>query len=360
MDTIIYLFEQTEYQYQVDLVIKSGIIFATFWLGNKIFPRWHNAANFIVVVLIFRLFLFDQVFSWYGYAKYLSVDDVGWRQKDVIDYEYKKFLKKPEHTKYLAVGSSQTRAVYGPYARKHGYPQIFSLSAMSPLDLVLYRKYIKSFGPEYILLYLSEFDLARNHGLNTAKFAPNQGLYFLELFPTLRDVAENSQSYMGLKEMFVGEFLPEYKYGFIFTGYLDKVLGKNRALALESRTNAPDDVMLKMQLNIIEQNTNSEFIDLNSGILMKFLSFCREESLNVIIVEGQYHPLAYTEKSVALNKIVHHILLEIEHEFPNVRFIPRAEVYNFKENDYRDGYHVYPKPAGKFVEQLMTYIDRMD
>lgn len=231
---------------------------------------------------------------------------------------------------------------------------------MSPLDLTLYRVYIKSFGPEYILLYLSEFDLARNHNLQAAKIAPNQGLHLISLYPLLREVAEHSQSHMAIKEMIVGEFLPEYKYAFVFGGILDKFLGKSQALAVPSWTKMPDDVSLKIHLNNIEKNTNREVIDLNNRILEKFLSYCRDEALKVIIVEGQYNPLAYTEKTLDLNKVVRQNLLNIDHAFENVTFISRTEVMKFHEEDYRDGYHVYAKPAEKFVEHLMGSIDGME
>lgn len=360
MHTVVFLFQQITSHDLVYLAAKAVMIIAIFWFGNKIRPRWHHAANCIVAVLIIRLFLFDNIFSWYGYQRYLSADDVGWRQKSVIGYEYQKFVKKSEYTKFLAVGSSQTGAVYGPYASRHGSPKLFSLAGMSPLDLILYRKYIKSFGPDYILLYLSEFDLARNPSLDAAKIAPSQGLYLINLYPLLREVAEHSQSYTALKEMLVGEFLPEYKYAFIFSGIRDKILGKNQALAMPIWTEIPDDLSLQYHLQNMATNTSMEVIDVNNRILTHFLSYCRDESLKVIIVEGQYHPLGYTDKSLALHQVVHQNLLNIDNEFNNVTFIPRTEVMNFTEADYKDGYHVKPLPAYQFVENLMVYIDSME
>jgi len=87
-----------------------------------------------------------------------------------------------------------------------------------------------------------------------------------------------------------------------------------------------DDVSLKIHLNNIENNTNRDVVDLNARILENFLAYGREEALKVIIVEGQYNPLGYTDKTLDLNKVVHHHFLNIDYAFESMTFIPRTEV----------------------------------
>lgn len=319
---------------------------------------WRTIPSVIVVVLLVRLFLFDNPWSWLFYKNFLTVDDVGWRQMAVINYEYTKFFKRPQKTKYLAVGSSQTGALYAPYSRKYNEPKIFTLSGLNSLDLILYKKHIKSFKPDYILLYLSEFDLAHEPGLERVVIAPNQGLHLLKIYPILLETMSFTNSKSLLMEILMSEFFPEYKYSFIFRGIINNITKKNKALKTQALTKIPNDEYLKIQLKNLKKNIDKKWVNLHFNALENFLNYCKKQSLNIIIVEGQYNPLAYTDENLALNRIVHKRLLALESQLPNVVFIPRSAVFEFSVNDYRDGFHVKPKQAYYYVEKLMRVIEK--
>ena len=84
--------------------------------------------------------------------------------------------------------------------------------------------------------------------------------------------------------------------------------------------------------------------------------------MKVVIIEGQYNPLAYTEKSRYLNKVTHNELESFAKKFKNVTFFSRSNVMQFTEDDYMDAVHVKSESGYRFVESLMknleTFVDK--
>lgn len=348
----------TDPRYLVMLVIKLVLIAAGFLLIKKFRPRWKYPAYFVIGIFFVRILLFGQQFSWEFYCDHLTVDDIGWRQQSAIYVEKNKFFKRAHPIKFLTVGSSQTYVIYSPYSKKHNDMVVFNFAGMTMLDLYLYRNYIAAKEPEYVLLYLSEFDLAKEPSLDAAKIAPNQGFDFFSNYAVLNAIAKEAGSELSLKEMAVGEFFPEYKYAFIFKGLTEKWTGKNKALHTKSLYEqlSPDGDQLKKDLAGLADSLDARWIPYNVHFLSKFLAYCREKSLKVVIVEGQYNPLAYTEKSMVLNQKVRVELENGAKEFDAV-FIPRSQIRPFTQEDYMDAEHVKPEPAYEFVERLMNKLD---
>ena len=253
------------------------------------------------------------------------------------------------------MGSSQTLVVYTPYSEKHKDLSVLHLSSMAPLDFYLYRKYIVSKNPNYVLLYLSEFDLAREPRLEAAKIAPQQGIDLLKILPMIFEISKQAHSEVAFKEMIAGEFFPEYKYSFVFRGFSDKIMKKNAALHRESLLLSlhPDTEELKEHIQSLVESMDERWIKYNVYFLREFLAYCRSKSLKVVIVDGQYNPLAYTEKNLRLNQIVHNELENLTKQFDNVTFLPRSQVMEFTQDDYSDATHVKPQAAYRFVESLI-------
>jgi hypothetical protein len=355
LQIIINFFSLTEPRYLALLGIKIVCIAVGFLLIRKFQPRWKYPGYLVLSILLVRVFLFDHYLSWEIYNKYLSVDDIGWRQQSAIHVEKGKFFKSDRNIQFLAVGSSQTYVIYSPYSKKHNDLVVFNFAGMTMLDLYLYRHYIAAKQPEYVLLYLSEFDMAKEPSLDAAKLAPSQGLDFFGNYPMLSAIAREARSELSLKEMVVGEFFPEYKYAFMFKGLTEKLTGKNKALRTKSLYEqlSPDADQLTKDLTGLTDSLDERWISYNAHFLAEFLGYCKEHALNVVIVEGQYNPRAYTAKTAVLNRKVRVELERMAKEF-DVVFIERSQTRPFSAEDYMDAEHVKPDPAYDFVERLMS------
>ncbi len=78
----------------------------------------------------------------------------------------------------------------------------------------------------------------------------------------------------------------------------------------------------------------------------------------MLIVEGQINPAARTEKINALNDTVRSRLLAYLPEFPNMRYVPAADVYEFATEEYFDTTHVLPDAARKYTARLAAYLGK--
>ena len=176
----------------------------------------------------------------------------------------------------------------------------------------------------------------------------------------LFELSKATHSELALKEMIVNEFFPEYKYSFIFRGFSEKWMGKNVALHTQSLFAAlsPSTEQVRQDIQSMLDSMDERWIRYNKYFLTQFLSYCRSQSMKIIIVEGQYNPLAYTEKSRHLNRMVNNELQSIAQEFDNVTFLPRLAITEFTQDDYSDVTHVTRKPAYRFVENLIQSIHR--
>ena len=337
--------------------ISAGIIAGLFVFIFFTRPRWKVAGYFILLVLLMRILLFGLPFSWGMYNALLTVDDIGWRQQSAVNVEYYKFFRNTGK-KYLAVGSSQTYSLYQEYSKSRHDLIVFNLAGMTPLDFYLYRDYIAAKKPEYILLFLSEFDLAKEPSLDAAKIAPAQGWDLLNKFSIYSEISHLAKTELAFKEMSVGEFFPEYKYAFIFKGLSNKLFKKNESLKVKSLYDQlhPDSNKLQKEISGILSAMDKRCIQYQIYFLKEFLRYCDKQGIKVVIAEGQYNPIAYTETSLRLNEVVHQELSGLVQEFRHVQFIPRAETYLLKEADYDDSVHVNSEVAKRYVDDLLDKI----
>ena len=340
-------------------LLKITAIFLAFRFLQKYRPKWQAMAYALLFIFTLRLLLFGNPVSWAIYKHLLGPGDIGRRQFGVIKGERYKYEPKPANVDYLAVGSSQTYAIYQNYAKQDEHFRIFSMPGLGPLEILLYRNYIKHYKPRHILLYLSEFDMAREPAFDAAKLAPAQRFYIFSLFRKLSMLLKSSEANLFFKELMVGEVLPEYKYAFVFRGITDKLMGKNEALGIRNITEISDREYLRIQLDNLGKNLKAEFIRINLALLRDFITFCGRENIHLIIVEGQYNPQAYTEQNRRMNRIVSRDLGSLASEFEYVTFLPRSAIFEFLEDDYRDGYHVKKEMGERFTKALIGYLESL-
>jgi hypothetical protein len=342
-------FTELDPQYSLLLLAKLALA-AVLLIAAQRLGRWKFLAFALAFVLCLRIVLFDQPASWKFYADHINGLDIGWRPQDALYVEYYKFFR-PVPKKFLAVGSSQSYMIYMDYSKKHSDVTLFNLAGMTPIDMYLYRGYIAARKPKYVLLYLSEFDLAREPELEKAKIAPSQGLRFLDIYPMLRRIADEADKHAALRQMIAGEFFPEIKYNFIFKGLAHKSSAEFKETVLGGRE-------LDENINDWSRRIDSRWIKYQEDFLKRFLAYCRGRSVKVVIVEGQYNPRAYTPKTLAAQKTVRKDLKEMAEEFDAI-LLPLSKVTPLGPADYSDAVHPKPEAGYHFAERLFKTLETM-
>lgn len=319
------------------LTIFWGITFHSKRYGLRI---W-GISKGVFTVLLMRFLLFGTPFSWMLYGHLLSAEDIGFRQKGVIRNEWKTYELKLNSTA-CAIGSSQTGAVFLE-AEKSGEVSVFSLSGMGPVDLFYYRNYIREISPKTIILTLSEFDLAHQPNFAGIKLLPSQGPGVISSLQHLRGSVDSNF------EIVLAELFPEYKYSFVFKGFVNKLSHTH------SRHVIGKEEGDKVLLNNLKYGLKEKYISCNIHFLRAFLNSV--PNVKIIILEGQYLPsvqsLSYNEslRSYSVSQIK-----SLTQEFHNISYYPISELYQFSEEDYIDPYHVSPEAGAKYTQHFFTLL----
>jgi hypothetical protein len=317
--------------------------------------RW--LSYFFILYAIFRMVLFYNPVTWVVYKKILPPETIDWRHSDVLSCEIGKYVKPRENLRYLAVGSSQTSVIYNEYAKGHQDFAVFALAGLSPLDFYTYRHEIVRQKPKFIILNISEFDLARQPELPSSKWSPFSIRDILEL----RSVIDTT-SYFGpedkqvINDIFFGKYFPEYKYGFVFKDMADRFFNRNKFFNLAPPTQVNDSLSLKVHLQYLS-GLSEKYIPYNIFYLKKVIRFLNQQHIRVIMIEGQYNPLAYQPHNMALNKQVRMILQDFARTDPDNIYLSRDEIPRFDLKDYRDGYHVHAEAGLKYAEILLQELN---
>jgi hypothetical protein len=314
---------------------------------------------FIAVLFLLRVSLYYNPVSWASYRKLLPLKSIDWRHYDVMICETNKYLKPERNLKYMAVGSSQTSVIFGLYASRHDNFSVFALAGLSPLDLYTYRKEIVRQKPEYLIMYLCEFDIARKPELASSKWSP----FSLRDIDELRKIIDTTSCFTKedrqiLYDLVGGKYFPEYKYSFVFKDLSDVLLYKNELLNLTAPTQIADSVYLDIHLKSLNE-LSEKYIPFNMYYLRKSIQYLNKKNIRVIFVEGQYNPLAYTPYTQVLNKQVRALLLDFITTNPVNRFVPREKEPEFVLEDYKDGYHVKDSSGLRFAETVIEQLDSL-
>ncbi len=317
----------------------------------------NSATSLLVAFLVLRLLLVGNPWAWQFYAQHLKHGDVGWRQYSVIHETRYGYLGMQMPSRYLAVGSSQTNAIYAKYAQQHKELAIFEMAGMMPIDLMLYREQIARYRPEVILLYLSEFDLAREQPPESISMAPGQGAYLVSLWSRFRAFTVGDDYNRALTELLVGEVFPEFKYSFVFRSILDKEIRKLSGRFGKKDARPSTRVPRSERIRLLRESISPEYTAFNMTFLREFISFAGSINSRVVIVEGQYHPEVSTDAISKVNREVVEQLNMLAREFEHVRFIARTETGDFTDADYMDLTHVTQDVGYDFTGRLIASLE---
>lgn len=314
---------------------------------------------FVLLVAFTRLLLFYNPFTWALYNKLLSIKEMDWRQYDELVYEGSKFIADRGEVKYYAVGPSATGVTFKQYAKEHPELKFFSMAGLSPLDMYTFRYEIIRHNPKVILLNLSELDMARKTELSSSQWSPFSLEDIREFAKVVDTVKYFSDDERNISEAIVfGKYFPEFKYSFVYKSLLEKLFREKEAnVFATSDDNSVDSVQYKIQMHEIGE-LSDQYIPFNTFYLAKSVRFFNDNKIPVIIVEGQYNPRAYCDKTRALNQEVRHVVNNLIKSNPVNRFIPREQLYQFADTEYRDGYHVKSLAGLRFTSDLVKYLER--
>lgn len=332
------------------IVVLAFIFIITFLLRKRLPWYIKGSVTAVVMVLILRVILLGNLYIWNFYGQTLKAPDhIGWRQNDDLWAQVGHFwkpVKRQEPLDFLAVGSSQVQVLMSRKAFSQ-YKLRFTdltLAAMDILDLLLYRDYIMERKPNTIILYISQFDLGtirwRSH-----QMAPAQGLRLLKLPGSLRVFNSPRQSRELMKNLVIGEFLPEYKYAFLFHGLKRKYFGgKAAGIGI-------DESMLREGMI---GPFKKEVIEANLALLEEFIKYSEERGVNIIILEGEYNPEYRAKNYDELKVFVEIELKELVKRYDNSWFIPTRALEPIV---FRDRVHANRESADKFRRKLyMDYL----
>lgn len=332
----------------VELVLLAGIYF---W-SRKLSAGWRRMVHLVIIVLLVRIVLFQNPLAWYTYHKTLDPEVIGWRQSSLL-YDNFSGYARHDSVKMLAIGSSQTGYLYG-YGFTSGASDglaVKTLAGMGPVDLYLYRHEILEYDPEKVLLYLSDFDIAREAELDVLKLSPSQGLALPDLLFKLKSNFTGRKVNGVAKELLAGELFPEFKYAFVFKGYLDQLFNKSAAFPTREQQMS-DEEYIRYQFEQLSTTIHTRHIPTNLYFLEEFIGFLENQGIRVVILEGQYHPAAYDSQNLAVKRRVRMELEQLSSRHTNVNFLPESVLPRFEASDYVDAYHVSGEAGQKFMEWI--------
>jgi hypothetical protein len=159
-------------------------------------------------------------------------------------------------------------------------------------------------------------------------------------------------------ELAAGELFPEYKYRFVFRGIVEKLLGKPAAAAPGPADAEDAAAELDRQLEQLPRQMVPESLEFNFAFLEKFLGFCQDAGMQVIIIEGQIMPAAHTPLTRELHGEVVRRLAGLAARREAVSFLPVERVGSLVDGDFLDVAHVTPEAGDAFVQRLFSALDR--
>jgi len=327
-----------------------------FRFGQHFKPRWKHFSAAVICVFALRVLLFDTPFSWRQCKEIKPVTESEFYGLWMIWKNPEHFLKDlfPGKTPYLAIGSSQTARIFA----KNPLFKVFAFAGMRPLDFVLYQKNILAENPSNILLYLSDFDLAKAPNFQIYVYAPFQGLELFKLYRQLNAHRFKKAPWVfSLKNIFAFLF-PEYKYAEI-----PRILANSILLDSFGPRRPFFPLTQEAEFEISARGLkglNPAYIDSSLSFLEDFILFCGRHNIRVIVLEGQYNPLAYSKENRIASRITKEKLRRLLKKHPRVVFIPLEELPPLYPKDFTDLVHVTPEAGKRFTQFVYSYLQKID
>lgn len=331
---------------------------ALFWVYKSGIKYKPIIATLLLFLLVRQLILANPA-AWFAYYKTLSWEDIGFRQVDTITYKLRRYFKPENKIEYLAIGSSQTGALFRHQAKQDNSFYKVELAGMNPIEYDFYKEEVERLQPDIVLLQLSIFDLGRKPNYSTIIYAPENFTGAFEQIFHMVEQDDSKEATKAAKDYLIGHFFPEYKYSYIFKGLKNKFITTQNVkssgrLVFKNKTR---EEKTADQTDALKKEFSLDYKDLYLSYLRRFLSFCNERGVKVVIAQGQYHPNAYTEKNKRFDAIIQSSLIKLTQSHSNSIYFSRSEIYELSKDEFVDGYHASQPGAKIYTQKLLEKID---
>jgi hypothetical protein len=322
-----------------------------FWLARRwLRGAWRGAALAALVILAVRVALFGNPLAWGAYYVALQ-GHADWRQTDVIAERFRSMLPPPRSAEFLAVGSSQTHAIYRSLSREQEELQLFSLAGMTPMDMALYRDTIIALQPKQVLLYISEIDLAADLRPEWARLAPVPLLQIPDRVEALQSALPPGSLPDLRRDLLLGALLPEYRYNFIFRNILNRAAQLVQLPGFRPERSADDAV------NYAALKARSQHSMQGQGRWLEgFLRDLDQAGIGTVLVEGQYNPRGETPGLQHQHAAFEEYLVALQRQHPRLTVIRRDELPRLSSADFSDAYHLSPEAGRRLAEAVLGTI----
>jgi len=349
------IFHELRPAYFVLLGLIGAGVGTLIWAAPRLSRPWSTAVRCAIVFLIIRVVTLENPWAWQAYESLLGGRRIGWRQMGVIRAQERWFFRS-EQVRYLAVGSSQTEAIYQELPGERADVRVFPLGGMFPLDLMLYRDAIFDAHPGVVLLYVAEWDLCRDHEPEHIVLGPAQGAAYPVLARDILERPGGRRYARDLVRLGVGEVFPEYKYGYVFKDLTNAVTGKAPFNPpVEPTIFNPNEV--QWWTDLMQKSLTESTIPFHEAFLRDFVHSCTGRGIRVAIVQGRVIPRARVGKIPLLADRVDGILRGIARDDPSVLYIPIAEQPDLADDDFRDATHLRRGVGLRFARAIVGKLD---
>lgn len=306
-----------------------------------------------LAVVVLRMVLFDNPLAWRAYEMLLDKSDLDFRPRAMLRHNLMSLQRAPD-VRYLAVGSSQVPAVFGRYDMLDDTNQVvvFSLPGMSTMEYVLYWESLVRQQPDTILLYISEFDFGRAPHWSQLEEAPARLSDLPVLWALLSGTTPVREFLPSFGRHVLAGLFPEYRHRFVFRALWDKLSFKHAVLAAPSPLEVADEEAQVAHMQRLN-NLRNDYSKFHLTFLEEVFRRAEAAGMEVVVLEGQYHPDAYTRENQRLNEEVRRSILSLTQRYRNTSYVSRTGVFEFTTADYRDGYHVHKESGVEFTKRLM-------
>lgn len=346
----------------MNLTILLIFVALTIWTllsKRPVASKLRTSISVVTMLLVLRLMLLQNGYVWAQYDWRLDQDVLGWRNDDVVSLNSRHWNAKITSPEYLVVGSSQVGAIFYQYARQDKHIDVLNMAGMGPLEMNLYIDHILAAKPKNIVLYMSEFDFAREPNFSGMNVAPEQGSRMLDLAEIVGQASDQNEARNSLNQLAMGEVLPEYKYAFIFKGFKSKYFSEKEVLKQRTASNTTDEQYLRQHLSNLAK-FEQKHLAINFYMFEKFLGQIMKQDIGVVIVEGSYHPAAQSRKNDLLNDTVLTWISQKSTQFPEVVYIPKTSLPALDANDFKDGYHLSAEAGKAYAKNIFNHLERIN
>lgn len=317
----------------------------------------------VLFIAAFRTAVFSNPRFWDYVHEHLEMpSEIGAMEQDailVLGSRVSKYLKTPRP--YFAAGSSQVNRIFSSKLFRAAGGKVISMAYGDVLTLLLYSKFVNGRSADNLILYFSEFDFFRPMKYERMKHSPP--LYFERFsifFRLFRFAPDPGEFLLYTFEAFLSDLFPEYKYRFIFQGFLKKI--QNKFFVSKRPSGSAPEYSWQRHLDEIDEymRTGHVYFEMRVRMLEMLLERLARENpeMLVFIFAGDIHPDAHTALSKELHERTTAMLQELSTKYTNLVYVPAGTIYSFQPEEYSDVTHIKPENAAPYIEGVIKYIVR--